>query len=302
MSPSDSGRSAWNGQIEAYQNRIEIFLDRLLDPAQTPVPHLVAAMRYSTLGGGKRLRPLLVYATGEAVSAPAPALDRIAAAVEMIHVYSLIHDDLPAMDDDDLRRGKPTCHKVYGEAAAILAGDALQALAFATLMDDAIGLPAGPRLALARDLAEAAGLRGMAGGQAMDLASEGKALDIEALETMHRMKTGALIQASVLMPARAGDTDAATEARLRTYADCIGLAFQIRDDLLDVEGDPALLGKACGADQLLEKATFPALLGVEASRRRAVELVGQGLDSLQPLGREADLLRFLARYIVERMH
>jgi geranylgeranyl pyrophosphate synthase len=302
MSPSDSGRSAWNGRIEAYQNRIELFLDRLLEPAQTAVPQLVAAMRYSTLGGGKRLRPLLVYATGEAVSAPAPALDRIAAAIEMIHVYSLIHDDLPAMDDDDLRRGKPTCHKVYGEAAAILAGDALQALAFATLMDDAVGLAAGPRLALARDLAEAAGLRGMAGGQAMDLASEGKAIDIESLETMHRMKTGALIQASVLLPARAGDTDAATEGRLRTYADCIGLAFQIRDDLLDVEGDPALLGKACGADQLLEKATFPALLGVEASRRRALELVEQGLDSLQPLGREADLLRFLARYIVERMH
>jgi geranylgeranyl pyrophosphate synthase len=302
MSPSDAGRAAWNARVEAYQNRIEIFLDELLNPPQTLVPGLVAAMRYSTLGGGKRLRPLLVYATGEAVSAPAAALDRIAAAVEMIHVYSLIHDDLPAMDDDDLRRGKPTCHKAYGEATAILAGDALQALAFATLVDEATGLNAGLRLALVRDLAEAAGLRGMAGGQAMDLASEGKILDIEALEAMHRMKTGALIQASVLLPAQAGNADSATRGRLRVYADCIGLAFQIRDDLLDVEGDPALLGKACGADQLLDKATFPALLGVEASRRRALELVEQGLDSLQPLGREADLLRFLGRYIVERMH
>ena len=291
-----------NERIAAYQNRVEEFLDRVLDPAATPVPSLVTAMRYSTLGGGKRLRPLLVYATGEALGTPDAALDRIAAAVEMIHVYSLIHDDLPAMDDDDLRRGKPTCHKAHGEALAILAGDALQALAFAVLIDDAMGLDAGLRLGLARDLAEAAGVRGMAGGQAMDLAAEGQALQIDELETMHRLKTGALIRASVLMPARAADADAEVSARLGAYADCIGLAFQIRDDLLDVEGDPELLGKACGADSLLQKATFPALLGLDASRRRALELVEQALESLQPLGREADLLRFLARYIVERMH
>ncbi|MFO8004920.1 polyprenyl synthetase family protein [Thioalkalivibrio sp.] len=289
-------------RIEGYQNRIEGFLDRLLDPVQTPVPDMMAAMRYSTLGGGKRLRPLLVYATGEAVVAPEPALDRIAAALEMIHVYSLIHDDLPAMDDDDLRRGKPTCHKAYGEALAVLAGDALQALAFATLTDEAISPDPGLRLALVSGLAEAAGLRGMAGGQAMDLASEGKALNVEDLERMHRLKTGALIHASVLLPARAGHADAETGRRLSAYAECIGLAFQIRDDLLDVEGDPALLGKACGADQLLNKATFPSLLGVEASRRRALQLMEEGLDSLQPLGQEADLLRFLARYIVERVH
>ena len=289
-------------RIEAYQNRIEAFLDRLLDPLQTPVPEMMAAMRYSTLGGGKRLRPLLVYATGEAVAAPEAALDRIAAALEMIHVYSLIHDDLPAMDDDDMRRGKPTCHKAYGEALAVLAGDALQALAFATLTDEAISPDPGLRLALVSDLADAAGLRGMAGGQAMDLASEGKALSIEDLERMHRLKTGALIHASVLLAAQAGDADAGTRARLSAYADCIGLAFQIRDDLLDVEGDPALLGKACGADQLLNKATFPSLLGIEASRKRALQLVDEGLDNLQPLGQEADLLRFLARYIVERMH
>lgn len=289
-------------RIEAYQTRIESFLDQLLDPAQTAVPGLMAAMRYSTLGGGKRMRPLLAYATGEAVAAPGAALDGIAAAVEMIHVYSLIHDDLPAMDDDDMRRGKPTCHKVYGEAVAVLAGDALQALAFAVLADDAVSTNPSLRLALVSGLAEAAGLRGMAGGQAMDLASEGRSLGIGELEQMHRLKTGALIRASVILPAYAGNVDASIQSRLSAYAECIGLAFQIRDDLLDVEGDPALLGKACGADQLLRKATFPGLLGIEASRKRALDLVEEGLENLQPLGDEADLLRFLARYIVERMH
>ncbi|AHE97350.1 farnesyl-diphosphate synthase [Thioalkalivibrio paradoxus ARh 1] len=288
--------------MEAYQKRIEAFLDRTLDPEDAPVPELIAAMRYSTLGGGKRLRPLLVYATGQAVGAPDAALDAIAAAVEMIHVYSLIHDDLPAMDDDDLRRGKPTCHKVYGEASAILAGDALQALAFATLLDATAGVHADTRLGLAKELAHAAGIHGMAGGQAIDLASEGQSLNVTDLETMHRLKTGALIRASVLLPAQAGHADAETRARLGTYADCIGLAFQIRDDVLDVEGDPELLGKACGADSLLEKATFPALLGLEASRQRAAELVDEALENLQPFGTEADLLRFLARYIVERRH
>lgn len=289
-------------QIEAYQIRIEAFLDRIMAPDRNPVPELMAAMRYSTLNGGKRLRPLLVYATGEAVAAPDAALDPIAAALEMIHVYSLIHDDLPAMDDDDLRRGKPTCHKAYGEARAILAGDALQALAFATLVDAGTPLDAETRLTLIRELAGAAGLCGMAGGQAMDLAAEGKALTLEELETMHRLKTGALIRASVLLPARAAQVDAAAHERLAAYADCIGLAFQIRDDVLDVEGDPALLGKACGADQLLQKATFPALLGLDASRQRALDLVDEGLECLQPLGSEADLLRFLGRYIVERLH
>ncbi|TVP89920.1 MAG: (2E,6E)-farnesyl diphosphate synthase [Thioalkalivibrio sp.] len=291
-----------NQQIEAYQRRIEDFLQRVLDPTAARVPELLEAMRYSTLGGGKRLRPLLVYAAGEALGTPGGALDRMAASVEMIHVYSLIHDDLPAMDDDDLRRGKPTCHRAHGEALAILAGDALQALAFAVLVDDAIGLGAEARLRLTQELAEASGVSGMAGGQAMDLAAQGKALGLDELETMHRLKTGALIRASVLMPARASAVDAGLLASLGGYADCIGLAFQIRDDVLDVEGDPTLLGKACGADTLLEKATFPALLGLEASRKRAHDLVEEALAHLQPLGPEADLLRFLARYIVDRMH
>jgi len=289
-------------RVETYQERIEHFLDRALDPVGSPVPGLTVAMRYSTLGGGKRLRPLLVYATGEAVSAPKPALDRIAAAVEMIHVYSLIHDDLPAMDDDDLRRGKPTCHKFCGEATAILAGDALQALAFATLIDAHSGLGAEARIALLVELANASGLHGMAGGQALDLDSEGKDLTLDELERMHRMKTGALIRASVMLAARAAEADDATTDRLSVYADRIGLAFQIRDDVLDVEGDPALLGKACGADEQLAKATFPSLLGLEASRQRARDLMDEALESLQPFGQEADLLRFLGRYIVERVH
>lgn len=289
-------------RVETYQERIEHFLDRALDPVGSPVPDLTVAMRYSTLGGGKRLRPLLVYATGEAVSAPKPALDRIAAAVEMIHVYSLIHDDLPAMDDDDLRRGKPTCHKFCGEATAILAGDALQALAFATLIDAHSGLGAEARIALLVELANASGLHGMAGGQALDLDSEGKDLTLDELERMHRMKTGALIRASVMLAARAAEADDATTDRLSVYADRIGLAFQIRDDVLDVEGDPALLGKACGADEQLAKATFPSLLGLEASRQRARDLMDEALESLQPFGQEADLLRFLGRYIVERVH
>lgn len=299
---SETAARPVNQRVEAYQKRIEGFLQRVLEPAHARVPDLLDAMRYSTLGGGKRLRPLLVYATGEALAVPDSALDRIAAAVEMIHVYSLIHDDLPAMDDDDLRRGKPTCHRAYGEALAILAGDALQALAFEVLVEDAIGLDAGARLRLTRELADAAGLNGMAGGQAMDLRAQGQALTLEELETMHRMKTGALIRASVLMPARAMDSDATVLAALGAYAECIGLAFQIRDDVLDVEGDPELMGKACGADRLLEKATFPALLGLEASRHRARELVEQGIEHLQPLGPQADLLRDLARYIVDRMH
>jgi farnesyl diphosphate synthase/geranylgeranyl diphosphate synthase type II len=289
-------------RVEAYQERIERFLDRTLDPEGSLVPGLTGAMRYSTLGGGKRLRPLLVYATGEAVSAPEAALDRIAAAVEMIHVYSLIHDDLPAMDDDDMRRGKPTCHKFCGEATAILAGDALQALAFTTLVDAQSGLGAEARIALLIELAHASGLHGMAGGQALDLDSEGKDLTIDELEQMHQMKTGALIRASVMLAARAANADDATRGRLGVYADRIGLAFQIRDDVLDVEGDPALLGKACGADEQLAKATFPSLLGLEASRQRARHLVDEALESLQPFGQEADLLRFLGRYIVERVH
>ena len=288
--------------IAAYQERIEGVLDRALDPAAAPDARLIEAMRYATLSGGKRLRPLLVYATGEALDAPDAALDAAAAAVEMIHVYSLIHDDLPAMDDDELRRGRPTCHRAFDEATAILAGDALQAQAFVTLSTGACALPGTRAPAMLQELALASGLHGMAGGQAIDLGASGRQLGLEALEGMHRLKTGALIRASVRLGGLAGGADEALLARLTDYAECIGLAFQIRDDILDVEGDPETLGKACGADARLEKSTFPALMGLEPSRERAVALVDQALEALQPLGAEADLLRHLARYIVDRIH
>ena len=288
--------------LSDYQQRIEAVLDRHLDTGEAPDARLIEAMRYATLSGGKRLRPVLVYAAGRTTGANDPALDAMAAAVEMIHVYSLIHDDLPAMDDDDLRRGRPTCHKAFDEATAILAGDALQALAFAVLTTGVADLPGTTGLQAVGELAGAAGLHGMAGGQAIDLAACGQPIGLPELERMHRLKTGALIRASVRLGALAGTPDADSLERLTRYAECIGLAFQIRDDVLDVEGDPEVLGKACGADARLHKPTFPSLQGLEASRERAVALVDEALAELQPFGQEADLLRFLARYIVDRMN
>ncbi len=288
--------------LNEYQHRIEAVLDRHLGTGGAPDARLIEAMRYATLSGGKRLRPVLVYAAGRTTGAPEPALDAMAAAVEMIHVYSLIHDDLPAMDDDDLRRGRPTCHKAFDEATAILAGDALQALAFDILTDGVAELPAPTGLNAVRELARAAGLHGMAGGQAIDLGACGQPIDLPELERMHRLKTGALIRASVRLGALAGTPDPDALERLTRYAECIGLAFQIRDDVLDVEGDPEILGKACGADARLHKPTFPSLQGLEASRERAVALIDEALTELQPFGQEADLLRFLARYIVDRMN
>ncbi|MGM0554105.1 MAG: (2E,6E)-farnesyl diphosphate synthase [Pseudomonadota bacterium] len=285
-----------------YQQRIEGVLEHELTTSGAPDARLIEAMRYATLSGGKRLRPLLVYATGRTSDAPAEVLDAMAAAVEMIHVYSLIHDDLPAMDDDDLRRGRPTCHKAFDEATAILAGDALQAQAFLTLAQGIAPLPAEAGLAALHELALAAGLHGMAGGQAIDLGACGQPIDLPELERMHRLKTGALIRASVRLAAHAGQESPEVLDRLTRYAECIGLAFQIRDDVLDVEGDPEVLGKACGADARLDKATFPSLMGLEASRERAVALVDEALEALQPCSDEADLLRYLARYIVDRMN
>lgn len=289
-------------QIEAYQERIERFLEEQFAQIPATVPRLLDAMRYSTLGGGKRLRPLLVYAAGRTVGADDRLLDFIAGALEMIHAYSLIHDDLPAMDDDDTRRGKPTCHRQFDEATAILAGDALQALAFSLLLQEAMPIPDAARLRVIRILAEATGLLGMAGGQALDLAAQHQTLSLPDLEQLHRMKTGALISAAILLPAEAVSAPPEQRAPLQAFADHIGLAFQVQDDLLDVEGDSTLRGKACGADQKLGKTTFPSLLGITVSRERAQHLLQQALDSLQPLGCEADLLRFLGRFIVERDH
>lgn len=256
-------------------------------------------MRHGVLGGGKRLRPVLVYAAGRALGADDAALDAPAAAVELIHAYSLVHDDLPAMDDDDLRRGQPTVHKAFDEATAILAGDALQTLAF-----EVLARAASPRLtALIVTLAEASGRDGMAAGQALDLSAVGNHPDAESLATMHRHKTGALIRAAV----RLGGLTAVEEqdrrlAALDVYASAIGLAFQIQDDILDVTGDAVTLGKASGADAARDKPTYPALLGLEGARTKAVTLLDEALAALGPLGADARPLAELARYMIERDH
>ena len=261
-------------------------------------------MRYAVLGGGKRIRPILVYATGLAVGVPRQRLDGPASAVELIHAYSLIHDDLPAMDDDDLRRGKPTCHKAFDEATAILAGDAIQALAFHVLAHDPEMVPdPAIRLRMVEVLAQAAGSRGMAGGQAIDLTSTGKQLDIVELEDMHIHKTGALIRASVTLAALSQtDVSEATVERLDRYAKCVGLAFQIRDDILDIEGDTEVLGKTQGADIALNKPTYPLILGLDASKQQAIDLHDEAVASIAGLGERAEMLRWIADYIVNRLH
>jgi geranylgeranyl pyrophosphate synthase len=260
-------------------------------------------MRYSALGGGKRLRPTLVYLTGESLGAPLEDLDSPAAAVELIHVYSLVHDDLPAMDDDDLRRGRPTCHRAYDEATAILVGDALQALAFQVLTDEAMGRQ-GPaaRLAMIRVLAQATGTSGMAGGQAVDLAAVGQNLTVAAIENMHRRKTGALIEGSVLLGALAAGVTAGPQLEaLRRFGAEIGLAFQIQDDILDVEGDSSLLGKTTGADAAHNKPTYPSTAGLGTARERARQLRDDAIAALQPLGTGGVALADLAHFVVSRV-
>ena len=288
--------------LKICRSRIEAALEHHLPAADIHPARLHQAMRYATLGGGKRIRPVLVYATGHAVQAPATRLDVPACAVEFIHAYSLVHDDLPAMDDDDLRRGRPTCHKAYDEATAILAGDALQTLAFQVLADASeLDVPPTQRLRMLDILARASGSRGMAGGQAIDLAAVGQDLDIAQLEDMHIHKTGALIRASVLLGALcAARLDESRFEQLDRYAKCIGLAFQIQDDILDEEGDTATLGKIAGADRARAKPTYPALLGLDGARRRAAELLDQARASLAGFGPEAEPLRGLAGYIVQR--
>jgi farnesyl diphosphate synthase len=286
----------------ACQTRAEAALDARL-PAESRMPErLHRAMRYSALGGGKRLRPLLTYATGRALGIPLEQLDGPACAVEFIHVYSLIHDDLPAMDDDDLRRGKPTCHKAFDEATAILAGDALQALAFHVLAHDpTMAVPAEQRIAMIETLATASGSFGMVGGQAIDLDSVGKALDLPSLENMHIRKTGALIRASVKLAAQAKvPADSELAEKLDHYAKCIGLAFQIKDDILDEESDTATLGKTQGKDRDHNKPNYPALLGLAGAKEKALELHEAALASLADFGGEADLLRALSLFIIDR--
>ena len=288
-------------RVPLYQQRIEAVLARALEIDGAATPRLLEAMRYSTLAGGKRVRPVLVYATGEALDAPLESLDSAAAAVELIHVYSLVHDDLPAMDDDDLRRGRPTCHRAFDEATAILTGDALQARAFEVLAQAPITIAASARIDMLRVLADAIGTRGMAGGQAIDLESVKKNLDEPALERMHRQKTGALIQASVLLGAiSAGNADAAQRAALERFGAEIGLAFQIQDDILDVEGSTDQLGKRAGADADRVKPTYPSLLGLEQARIRALACRDQAIAALVPWGERFANLREFASFLVAR--
>ena len=289
---------------ECCRLRVEAAMNRFLPGEQTMPAQLHQAMRYSALNGGKRVRPLLVYASGQALSADPQALDVAACAIECIHAYSLVHDDLPAMDNDDLRRGQPSCHKAYGEAEAILAGDGLQALAFQLLAHADMGpITADTRLRMVELLSHAAGSRGMVGGQSMDLAAVGKQLDIAELEDMHIHKTGALIRASVLLGALSGSNH--DESRHRTldhYGKCIGLAFQVQDDILDVTASTEQLGKQAGADTAQNKPTYPSLLGLAGARERALELHQDATDSLSDFGPEADPLRWLSAYIVARSH
>ncbi len=295
-----SDPQAFAQALESLQSRVERALEATLERAGDVPTALRKAMAYATLEGGKRVRAVLVYGAGRAVGADDAALDAPACAVELIHAYSLVHDDMPCMDDDALRRGKPTCHIAFGEATALLAGDALQSLAFQSLATVRAVTPE-RRVAMVHTLSEASGLRGMAGGQAIDLASVGQPLSLGELETMHRLKTGALIRASTRLGGLAAcdPSDPVLDA-LDEYAACIGLAFQIQDDILDVEGSTETIGKTQGADQALGKPTYPALLGLDASRRRAIQLYEQSVAALEPFGATATLLRELAQYVVRR--
>lgn len=289
-------------RLPAYLARVERALEHWLPAPDLKPEQLHEAMRYAVLGGGKRLRPTLLYATGEVLGIPPERLDGPAAAVEMIHAYSLVHDDLPAMDNDDLRRGQPTCHKAFGEATAILAGDALQAQAFRILAwDSAMAVSDTQRVAMIRRLADACGSLGMAGGQAIDLAAIGQRLSMAEVEEMHRLKTGALIHASVMLAAHAApQLDAAGRDALDHYAQAIGLAFQIQDDILDEEADTETLGKTQGKDRSQDKPNYPTVVGLAAAKARSRELADLGIDSLEPLGKKADPLRWVANYVVQR--
>ncbi len=289
--------------MQLHQQRVNKALTALLPPETLAPTDLHQAMHYTIAAGGKRVRALLVYATGQAFAADLQVLDTVAAAVEFVHAYSLIHDDLPAMDDDDLRRGQPSCHKAFNEAVAILAGDALQSLAFAVLanISDTL-LPAEYRAKMVYILAQAIGSQGMAGGQAYDLAAEGQStIDYSQLIKIHNYKTGALIAASVCLGALAGRCDDQQKLDdLDQFAKNIGLAFQIRDDILDIESTTEMLGKQQGADLALQKATYPALLGLDESKRQAQALYEQAFDILDNIAGDFTHLKSLAGFIINR--
>ena len=294
--------------IKAYLARkkdiIDKTLEKLVPPAKTFPPVIHEAMRYSLFAGGKRVRPVLAIAAAEAVGATTADLLPVAGALELIHTYSLIHDDLPAMDDDDLRRGRPTCHKAYGEAIAILAGDGLLTMAFEVLSDPRRmkSIQARTMVSMIREIAVASGVFGMVGGQVVDIQSENKEIDFPTLEYIHTHKTGALIRASVRVGALYAKAGKRQFAALTRYGEMAGLAFQIVDDILDVTGKQEELGKDIGSDLEKGKKTFPSFLGLEESRRRAEEVVGEALDALKGFGRKADPLRELAKYIINRVN
>ena len=289
-------------RLAGYSQQVDAQLERILPPASGPAERLFAAMRYSVFNGGKRLRPALCFAAADAIGVSNINTTKVAAAVEMIHAYSLIHDDLPAMDNDDLRRGKPTCHIQFDEATAILAGDALQSLAFQQLTE-LTDMASDSLVELMSILATYSGCSGMAAGQAIDLAATGQTLDIDQLDTMHRHKTGALIEASLLMGAiTAGGASQAQLSALRDFAHAIGLAFQVQDDILDVESSTEQLGKQQGSDAANNKSTYTSLLGLERARNQAASLYQQSIDSLEVFADRAEPLRQLASFIVNRAY
>jgi farnesyl diphosphate synthase len=292
--------ASFENRIAHYAERVSQKLDEVLPAATEPPRRLHDAMRYAVFNGGKRVRPLLVYAAGECLGVPEAVLDAPAAAIELIHAFSLVHDDLPSMDDDDLRRGKPTVHKQYDEATAILAADALQPLAFRVLAEER-DAPDAARVRLISLVADACGSIGMTGGQSMDLAAEGKTLSHDEIETMYALKTGALIHASVVAPTLLADRlEPERAAAIDAFGRTIGVAFQIRDDILDIEGKTEDIGKQAGADQRLAKATYPGLVGIDAARQRCNELLRSAIEQLDDFMEDAESLRWLARFIVER--
>jgi farnesyl diphosphate synthase len=287
-------------RFAAWAVALEDRLDRALPPAEDAPQRLHAAMRHAVLGGGKRMRALLVYASGALLDADEASLHAPSLAVELIHAYSLVHDDLPAMDDDDLRRGKPTVHIAFDEATAILAGDALQTLAFEQLAT--AGVDATLRVDWLATLAQASGAAGMCGGQALDIDATGTRQSLDDLQRMHALKTGALIRAAVRMGALAGGADTATQARLDDFATALGLAFQVRDDILDIEGSSDQLGKTAGKDVAQAKSTYPALLGMDGAKAKLAELDARMREALAPYDGRADALRALGDLAIHRTH
>jgi geranylgeranyl pyrophosphate synthase len=286
--------------ISLCQARTETLFTQFVKDRVSPAPLLQEAISYAVFNGGKRMRPLLVYATGLALGAPLPNLDPAAAAVELMHAYSLIHDDLPAMDNADMRRGKPSCHKVYGEAIAILAGDALQSLAFEVIITQPAQILPAQRLKMLGILADASGINGMAGGQALDML--GVDSNLGELLNLYKLKTGALLLASVRMGmVSAGLEDGSLEAGLVRYGECLGMGFQLRDDLLDIESSSEVLGKPQGLDSVNDKMTYPMLVGVDETRVRIAELHEEALAGIEGLGKDGEMLREIGGYLLERV-